>query len=235
MYEQYWGLREKPFRKTPDPRYLFLNDTYEEALERLQFAVEEMELALLTGEAAELGVREPRFHASDLLDQIHSRLLELDESGRAALLIVDEAHLIPAKTTFEEIRLLTNFQLDDRNLIAIVLVGQPELRERLRHRTYRALTQRIGVAFDLVPLQPEDTRAYFAHRLQVAGAGRPLFSPDAIERLHEAAAGIPRVLNQLATQALLEGMARGAKQVDSAIVASVASERDLSAPVGARG
>src|SRR4029453_4690928 len=50
MYEQYWGLREKPFRKTPDPRYLFLNDTYEEALEQLQFAVEEMELALLTGE-----------------------------------------------------------------------------------------------------------------------------------------------------------------------------------------
>jgi len=50
MYEQYWGLREKPFRKTPDPRYLFLNDTYEEALERLKFAVEEMELALLTGE-----------------------------------------------------------------------------------------------------------------------------------------------------------------------------------------
>ena len=54
-----------------------------------------------------------------------------------------------------------------------MLVGQPELRERLRHRTYRALTQRIGVAFDLVPLQPEDTRAYFAHRLQVAGADAP--------------------------------------------------------------
>ena len=50
MYEQYWGLREKPFRKTPDPRYLFLNDSYEEALERLLFAVEEMDLALLTGE-----------------------------------------------------------------------------------------------------------------------------------------------------------------------------------------
>ena len=72
-------------------------------------------------------------------------------------------------------------------------------------------------------------------RLQGAGAERPLFSADAIERLHEAAAGIPRVLNQLATQSLLEGMARGAKQVDAAIVASVASERDLSAPVGARG
>jgi type II secretory pathway predicted ATPase ExeA len=274
MYEQYWGLREKPFRKTPDPRYLYLNDTYEEALERLEFAVEEMELALLTGEvgsgktlltralvdklgeryevgmilnprlsprqflrttATELGVKEPRFHSSDLLDQIHARLLELDESGRAALLIVDEAHLIPGKPTFEEIRLLTNFQLDDRNLVAIVLVGQPELRERLRNRTYRALTQRIGVSFDLVPLAAGDTRAYFAHRLKVAGATRPLFSDGAVARLHAAAAGIPRVINQLATEALLEGMARGAAQVDEAIVESVAAERDLGAPVGARG
>ncbi|HEX9202694.1 MAG TPA: AAA family ATPase, partial [Vicinamibacteria bacterium] len=179
MYETYYGLRDKPFRKTPDPRYLFLNESYEEALERLAFAAEEVELALLTGEvgcgktlltralvdrlgeryevgmilnprlgprqflrtvASELGVAAPHFHASDLLDQIHTRLLELDGQGRAALLVVDEAHLIPGKPTFEEIRLLTNFQLDDRNLIAIVLVGQPELRERLRHRAYRALT-----------------------------------------------------------------------------------------------
>jgi type II secretory pathway predicted ATPase ExeA len=274
VYERYWGLAEKPFRKTPDPRYLFLNDSYEEALERLLFAVEEMELALLTGEvgsgktlltralvdrvgeryevgmilnprlsprqflrttAAELGVREPRFHVNDLVDQIHARLVELDEAGRAALLIVDEAHLIPGKPTFEEIRLLTNFQLDDRNLIAIVLVGQPELRERLRHRTYRALTQRIGVAYDLVPLGSEDARAYFAHRLQVAGAPRPLFSEGAIERLHAAAGGVPRVINQLATQALLEGMARGARQVDETIVESVAAERDMGVPAGARG
>ena len=274
MYEQYWGLREKPFRKTPDPRYLYLNGTYEEALERLQFAVEEMELALLTGEvgsgktlltrtlvdrlgeryevgmilnprlsprqflrttAAELGVREPRFHSSDLLDQIHARLLELDESGRAALLIVDEAHLIPGKPTFEEIRLLTNFQLDDRNLIAIVLVGQPELRERLRHRTYRALTQRIGIAFDLLPLEAADADAYVAHRLKVAGAERSLFTRDAIARLHEASQGVPRVLNQLATDALLEGMARGVSQVDDGIVAAVAAERDIGVPAGTRG
>ena len=82
---------------------------------------------------------------------------------------MDEAHLIPGKPTFEEIRLLTNFQLDDRNLIAIVLVGQPELRERLRHRAYRALTQRIGVPFDLMPLAAEDTRAYLR---SPAGGGR---------------------------------------------------------------
>jgi type II secretory pathway predicted ATPase ExeA len=285
VYEAYWELREKPFRKTPDPRYLFLNETYEEALERLLFAVEEMELALLTGEvgsgktlltralvdrvgeryevgmilnprlpprqflrtaALELGVAEPGYHSNDLLDQIHERLLALDEGDRAALLVVDEAHLIPGKPTFEEIRLLTNFQLDDRNLIAVVLVGQPELRQRLRHRTYRALTQRFGVSFEIVPLSVEDTRAYVAHRLAVAGGERTLFTEDAIERLHAGTGGVPRLLNHVATQALVEAMARGADEVDGAAVAAVleddfategqvvATSRKEGAPLGAR-
>jgi len=260
VFEAYWELREKPFRKTPDPRYLYLNETYDEALERLLYAVEEMELALLTGEvgagktlltralvdrmgerfevgmvlnprlpprqflhtaAVELGVEDPPFHSNELLDRIHARLLQLDDEQRAALLIVDEAHLIPGKSTFEEIRLLTNFQLDDRNLIAVMLVGQPELRSRLKHRTYRALTQRIGVSFELVPLSVEDTRGYLAHRLAVAGAGEPLFTDDAVAGLHAAAGGVPRLLNQLATQALIEGMARGLDEVDGDAVAAV--------------
>jgi type II secretory pathway predicted ATPase ExeA len=263
VYEGYWGLSEKPFRKTPDPRFLFLNETYEEAFERLLFAVEEMELALLTGEvgsgktlltralvdrvgerfevgmilnprlsprqflrtaALELGIADPRFQANDLLDQIRERLLALDEQGRSALLVVDEAHLIPGKPTFEEIRLLTNFQLDDRNLIAIVLVGQPELRERLRHRTYRAVTQRVGVSFQLRPLGVEDTRAYLAHRLVVAGAGGSVFSEGAVRLLHAASGGVPRLLNHLATQALVEGMARGIGEVDEASVRAVVED-----------
>jgi type II secretory pathway predicted ATPase ExeA len=282
VFEAYWELREKPFRKTPDPRYLYLNETYDEALERLLYAVEEMELALLTGEvgagktlltralvdragerfdvgmilnprlpprqflhtvAVELGVVDPPFHSNELLDRIHARLLQLDDEQRAALLIVDEAHLIPGKSTFEEIRLLTNFQLDDRNLIAVVLVGQPELRARLRHRTYRALTQRIGVSFELVPLSVEDTREYLAHRLAVAGTEEPLFTEAAVAGLHAAAGGVPRLLNQLATQALIEGMARGLDEVDGDAVAAVlkddfASEATTSrregAPRGAR-
>jgi type II secretory pathway predicted ATPase ExeA len=266
MYESYYGLKDKPFRKTPDPRYLFLNEAYEEALERLQYAVEEMELALLTGEvgsgktllsrtlidrlgdrfevgmilnprlsprqflrttASELGVAEPRFHSNDLLEQIHERLLALDEQKRAALLVVDEAHLIPGKATFEEIRLLTNFQLDDRNLIAIVLIGQPELRERLRHRTYRALTQRVGADYALPPLSAEDAVAYVRHRLQVAGAARAIFDDAAIRRLHAASGGIPRVLNHLATQALLEGMARGVERIGTDVVKDAVEDREL--------
>jgi type II secretory pathway predicted ATPase ExeA len=266
MFEAHFGLREKPFRKTPDPRYLYLNATYEEALEQLLYAVEERELALLTGEvgsgktllsralvdrlgdrcevgmilnprlsprqflrtvASELGVAEPRFHAADLLQQIHDRLLELDEAGRTALLVIDEAHLIPGKGTFEEIRLLTNFQLDDRNLIALVLIGQPELRERLRHRAYRALTQRIGAQFHLLPLSEEDTTAYLRHRLKVAGAERPLFTPGAVRVLHRASGGLPRVLNHLATQALLEGLGRGLREIDEGVATAAAAGQFL--------
>jgi general secretion pathway protein A len=260
VYESWYGLREKAFRKTPDPRYLFLNGMYEEALEQLVYAVEEMELALLTGEvgcgktlltralvdrvqdryevgmilnprlpprqflltvAGELGVEKPRFQTAALLDQIHGRLLELDEAKRPALLVIDEAHLIPGKATFEEIRLLTNFQLDDRNLISVVLVGQPELLERLKHRTYRALTQRIGAHFKLAPLREGDLRAYLEHRLRVAGGARMLFDDAAVQRLHRASQGIPRVLNNLATQALIEGMARGVAGIDADIADAV--------------
>jgi type II secretory pathway predicted ATPase ExeA len=266
MFEAHFGLREKPFRKTPDPRYLFLNDSYEEALEQLLYAVEERELALLTGEvgsgktllsralvdrlgdtcevgmilnprlsprqflrtvASEIGVLEPRFHVADLLEQIHERLLELDEAQKPALLIVDEAHLIPGKGTFEEIRLLTNFQLDDRNLVAVVLIGQPELRERLQHRSHRALTQRIGAQFHLVPLSEEDSAAYLRHRLQIAGADREVFTEGAIRVLHRASGGLPRVLNHLATQALLEGLGRGASVVDEEIATAGAEGQFL--------
>ena len=266
MFETHFGLREKPFRKTPDPRYLFLNEDYEEAIEQLLYAVEERDLALLTGEvgagktllsralvdrlgdryevgmilnprlsprqflrtvASEIGVSEPRFHAADLLEQIHDRLLELDEAKRPALLIVDEAHLIPGKATFEEIRLLTNFQLDDRNLIAIVLIGQPELRERLQARAYRALTQRIGAQFHLTPLSEEDSASYLRHRVRVAGGERDLFTAGALRVLHRASGGLPRVLNHLATQALLEGLGRGAGLVDEEIATAAAEGQFL--------
>ena len=264
MYEEHFGLNEKAFRKTPDPRYLYLNGSYEEALEQMLFAVEEMELALLTGDvgcgktllsramidrlddryevgmilnprltprqflattALELGVESPRYYTNALHQQIHERLLQLDDEGRAALLIVDEAHLIPGRATFEEIRLLTNFQLDDHNLICVVLIGQPELRARLSHRSYRAQTQRIGAQFHLEPLKIGDARAYLRHRLKVAGAPRRLFTSDAELRLHEASGGIPRVLNHLATQALLEGVGRGLDLLDATVIDAVVRDQ----------
>ncbi len=272
MFEDYYGLREKPFRKTPDPRYLFLNEAYEEALEQLVYAVEERELAVLTGEvgsgktlltralldrlpphyqvamvlnprlsprqflwtvASELDIPEPASRVGELLDQIHRRLLGLDAEGRAALLVVDEAHLIPGRATFEEIRLLTNFQLDDRNLIAVVLSGQPELRERLlKRRAYRALTQRVGAHFHLLPLTAEATGAYLAHRLKVAGAERQVFTDAAVKRLHAASGGVPRIINHLATQALLEGVARGSGVVGEEEMTAACADQPFVVPRG---
>jgi type II secretory pathway predicted ATPase ExeA len=269
VYEEYFGLGEPAFRKTPDPRYLFPGEVHEEALERLVFAAEERELALLTGGvgtgktlltralvdrlgdryevamllhprltprqllaavAGELGVARPATRAVDLVGQLHERLLELDRAGRAALLIVDEAQLVPSRATFEELRLLTNFQLDDHGLIAVVLAGQPELRERLARSPYRALTQRIGAAFQLVPLSLAECAGYLRHRLAVAGATREIFTPPAARALHRASGGVPRVLNQLATQALLEAMARGVSEVDAAVADAVVADEAFLEP-----
>ncbi len=267
MYEAYFGLREKAFRKTPDPRYLFLNETYEEALARLLFAVEEREIGLLTGEigsgktllsrvlvdrlgdgwevamivnprlsprqllkavARELDIAEPAAHAADLVDQLQARLFELDQAGRAVLLIIDEAHLVPSRATFEELRLLTNVQLDDRSLLALILLGQTELRRRLKHRTYRALTQRLGADFHLGTFSPQDTAAYVRHRLAVAGGRRDdIFTDEALARLHQASGGVPRVLNHLATQCLLEVMALGGSQVTADVAQAVVSSLDF--------
>jgi type II secretory pathway predicted ATPase ExeA len=263
MYADYYGLTEPAFRKTPDPRYLFASEAHEEALERLVFAVEERELALLTGAvgtgktlltralvdrvqdrfevalllnprlsprqflaaaASELGVGAPTRRAAELVAQLHERLLELDARGRAALVIVDEAQLVRERATFEEIRLLTNFQLDDRGLVAVVLAGQPELRSRLRRPAYRALVQRIAASFELGALSAAESAAYLSHRLRVAGAARDLFTPAAAALLHRAAGGVPRLLNQLATQALLEGMARGVGEVDAEIAAAAVGD-----------
>jgi len=146
---------------------------------------------------------EPRYFKNDLLEQIHEQLYTYHQEGINYVLVVDEAQLIPRKATFDEIRLLTNFQLDDTNLITILLIGQPELSRRLAHRSYEALRQRIAIQFNLKPLSAEDTREYIAHRLSVAGCLENPFSDDAVEIIHSHSRGIPRLINTLCTNCLL--------------------------------
>ncbi|WP_291317670.1 ATP-binding protein [Desulfuromonas sp.] len=86
--------------------------------------------------ARRLGIQEPSRLKTDLLEQIGGELYGLYQEGVCPVLVIDEAQLVPHKETFDEIRLLTNFQLDDRNLMSVVLMGQPELRKRLAHRVY---------------------------------------------------------------------------------------------------
>lgn len=262
MYEEFFGLQEKAFSKTPDPRFLYLSDAHQEALAQLEFAVEEKEIALLTGEigcgktllsralmdrladdeyvvanvinpglrataflrvvAQELGIDTPARSKREVVDQLQECFLALYEQEKTPVVLIDESQLIPGKDVFDEIRLLTNFQLDSENLVSIVLLGQPELLRRLRRTAYRPLTQRIGADFHLMPLSEEDTGAYVAHRLRVAGARESIFVDGANPVLHQYAKGIPRSINNLATQCLLEGLASETTTISAPLVEKVA-------------
>jgi type II secretory pathway predicted ATPase ExeA len=262
LYEAFYGLREKPFNRTPDPRFLYRSREHAEAFARLQLAVEEQDLILLTGDvgcgkttlsralidsfdarvhpvliinprlsptqllqtvALRLGVDEERTRQG-LLEGINARLYEIFEEGKRTALIIDEAQLIPGKATFEELRLLTNFQLDDRNLLAVVLLGQAELKARLAKRPYRALRQRIGLQFHLGPLDAGETGAYVVHRLRIAGREAPLFDDGALAALYRHSDGVPRLINILAGNSLIEGFGRGAETITEEIVENVAEE-----------
>src|SRR5206468_4482871 len=123
---------------------------------------------------------QPGRYRNDLLDRIDTRPGELYEAGREPVLIIDEAQLIPTKSTFDEIRLLTNFQLDDQNLLSVLLIGQPELETRLERAHYAPLRQRIGMRYRLGPLSLEETERYIEHRVRFAGGKVNPFTSQAM-------------------------------------------------------
>lgn len=267
MFEQFFGLATKPFGKTPDPAFLYESKQHREALARLEYAVDEKELAVLVGDigsgkttlsralidrigesrpvvliinprltpvqllrtiASSLGLTPARMR-NELLDQLHTRLFELYEEKREPLLMIDESQLIPSKATFDEIRLLTNFQLDDQNLLSVVLIGQPELERRLDRDAYAPLRQRIGMRYALGPLSLEETVAYIEHRIRVAGGRRNPFDIRAMEEIHLLSGGIPRLINTLATTALLDAFGEDAETIDPSRIASAAREHRMEA------
>jgi general secretion pathway protein A len=270
MFEEFFGLSAKPFGKTPDPSFLFESTQHKEALARLEYAVEEKELALLVGDigsgkttlsralidrigearpvillinprlsptqllksiARGLGIEPARFR-NDLLDQLHTKLFELYEEKREPVLMIDEAQLIPSKATFDEIRLLTNFQLDDQNLLSVVLIGQPELEARLDRDAYEPLRQRIGMRYALGPLSLEETIDYIEHRIRVAGGARNPFNHQAMKEIHALSGGVPRLINTLATTALLDAFGEDAEVIEPARVVSAAREHRMEAAHG---
>lgn len=183
---------------------------------------------LLRSIAAGLGIESSRFR-NEILDRIHTKLFELYEAGREPVLIIDEAQLIPTKATFDEIRLLTNFQLDDQNLLSVLLIGQPELETRIDRLAYAPLRQRIGLRYRLGPLSLEETIAYIEHRIRVGGGARNPFSRAAMEEIYAASGGVPRLINTLATTALLDAFGEDAETIDPGRVAAAAKEHRLEA------
>ncbi len=181
-------------------------------------------LEFLSSLARHLGVADPARFKVDVLEQIGKILFEYYENGKTPVVVIDEAQLVPHKETFDEIRLLTNFQLDDRNLISIVLMGQPELKRRLKHRAYEPLRQRIGMQYDLKPLNLEETAEYLDFRIIKAGGRPDLFSAAAVATIFTYSTGIPRMINHAASLALLECFGRGEDRVEDAVMDAVMLE-----------
>jgi type II secretory pathway predicted ATPase ExeA len=263
MYKAFYGLKDKPFSKTPDPRFLYMSPGHQEALARLEYAVEESEMALLSGEigcgkttisralmdrmgeryhfifvfnprlttleflrvvASGLRVENPSQQKDQLLREITDALYGMHGEGRIPVVIIDEAQMIPERELFDEIRLLTNFQLDDRNLLSVIVMGQPELRTILAQPVYEPFRQRVSLHFHLAPLRLDETLEYLDFRVVAAGGEPGLFLPDAVQRIYELSGGVPRRINAVATNALLIGFGKDAALIDASIVEETAGE-----------
>lgn len=140
-----------------------------------------------------------------LLKKLEQRLLGIHAQGKRALLVVDEAQNIPARSV-EELRMLSNFQSREKPLLQSFLLGQPEFRRTLQDPSMEQLRQRIIASCHLGPLDAAETEAYIVHRLQTAGwRGDPAFSADAFAAIHAYSGGIPRKINLLCDRLLLLG------------------------------
>lgn len=181
---------------------------------------------LLRRVAFQLGVETPSKDKLILLSQLYRRLLEIYESGRKAVVLIDEAQMLGSQELMEEFRGLLNLEVADRKLLSFVFFGLPELEEKLRLDP--PLLQRVALRVKLSPLDRPSTDAYVRHRLRIAGAEGHLFHPDALEMVYRVTDGIPRLINTLCDNALLEGAIAGDESLSSERIGGVARSLGLS-------
>ncbi len=261
MYERYWGLSEKPFENTPDPRFMYYSKKHEEALTRLLYAVkEEKGAAMLTGEYGSGKTVLSRIVIDELIKNkiyevaliIHPQLSPLEfmqeiiyqlknehvEGSKPKLLhmlqdliyknyreekktviLIDEAQIIRSQETFEEVRLFLNFQLNNKFLITLILVGQPELLRKIN--AIPQLEQRLGIKYHLSGLDERETQEYIKHRLVVAKAQREIFTKEALEIIYQYSKGLPRKINNICDLSLLIGFGSEAKEIGKELAQKV--------------
>jgi len=263
MYRQHWGLNEKPFENTPDPKFFYKSLKHEEALARLLYIIEgQKPLGILTGDygsgktlicrtllqslnddrykiavivtpqiplveflieisrqlGAE-GIPERKIEILNLIEMLLKRNFEIEKH---TVVIIDEAHLIEDPKTFEELRLLLNFQFNERFPLTLILIGQTELREKIS--SHPQLKQRASVTYHLSSLSEAETKEYIEFRLNVAGREKEIFSRDAIKTAYTYSKGFPRVINNVCDLSLFVGFGKNAKKIDDKIIKEVIAE-----------
>jgi len=271
MYERYYGLRERPFDLTPNPRYLFLSAKHREALSHLHYGISGRKgITVLIGEAgtgkttlvhtALEQQREENTCAVYLSNPLLSRteffefvawgfgldagaetsktkfVLELTrtltarrEAGGTSALVIDEAQCLSYEL-MEEIRLLANIETTADKLLPVVMVGQPELADRLNESSLRQLKQRVALRCNLPALDGMEIAAYVSNRIAVAGGkSDEIFTASAIETIFEHSRGIPRTVSVICDNALLSGFAADERPISRDTILEVCRDFDLAA------
>ena len=267
IYNEHFGLRERPFTLLPDPDFLYWSESHTRAYAMLEYGMlthapitvitgeigagkttllrhllrtlpEEFTVGLISnaqGNRGELlhwvlmalGV-ETDMSASyvQLFGQFQDFLIEEYASGRRTMLIFDEAQNLSMET-LEELRMFSNINADKDELIQLVLVGQPELRDLIGQPRLAQFAQRVAAEYHLPGMTAEQVAAYVEHRLAVAGASREIFTPAACECVHLASRGVPRLVNQICDYALVYAYTDGLDRVDAAVIEQVVTDRRM--------
>src|SRR3954471_3420125 len=268
MYEQFFGLRERPFDLTPNPRFLVMTEGHREALSNLEYAIAARKgITLLLGEAGcgkttiirtaierqpakvycvhitnpaltrdefvqtlavEFGLSpQSQVSKATMLRELEQLLHRRREADETTVLVIDEAQSL-STDLLEEVRLLANIETADDKLISLILAGQPELAVQLDQTSLRQLKQRVALRCELRPLTMPETLVYLAGRVRAAGGvASQIFTREAATLLHEHSAGIPRLVNVMADNALLAAFGKQSRQVTSQLVGDVARDFHL--------
>lgn len=254
MYEEFYGLRAKPFALSPDPRFLYLSKGHSRAMAYLEYGIQQEEgFIVITGEigagkttiagsllenlderslvAANLvstqldaddllhsvclafGIRDVPLEKAGQLGKLEEFLSETADAGKRALLVVDEVQNLTPRA-LEVLRMLSNFQHEDKPLLQSFLIGQPEFRRVLNSEEMQQLRQRVIANYHLGPMDPKDTRSYVEYRLTRAGWQRdPGFAEDVWPVIYRYSGGIPRKVNTFCDRMLLFGFLDGLRSI----------------------
>jgi general secretion pathway protein A len=267
IYNEHFGLTERPFTLLPDPDFLYWSEAHSRAYAMLEYGMlTHAPITVITGEIGAgkttllrqllrnlpeeftvglisnaQGNRGELLHwvlmalgvptdmnASyvQLFAQFQDFLIEEYASGRRTMLIFDEAQNLSMET-LEELRMFSNINADKDELIQLVLVGQPELRDIISQPRLVQFAQRVAAEFHLPGMSAEGVRAYIEHRLAVAGATRQIFTPAACECVHLATRGIPRLVNQICDYALVYAYTDGLDLIDASVIEQVVTDRRM--------
>ena len=266
MYEEFYGLTEKPFTLTPDPAFLYLGKSHSRAMNILEYGVEsDAGITVISGEVgtgkttlvrgliSELGddvsvglITNTQRDFGDLLKwvlmsygietdetdrvKLYKMLVEFiakeHERNRRVLLIIDEAQNL-SREALEDIRMLTNINVDKDLVLQLILVGQPELVEMLRKKELRQFAQRVSADYLLQPLTFSETQRYIRHRIRVAGGDDDLFAQTAYATVYYHSGGIPRIINTICDMALVYGFADEAPRIRKEIVLDAIRDRKV--------